>query len=170
MRSTVAVTALLAALVAAGCATAARIENGVFHSPKGYRVTVPGDAWRVTTDSRADLELRHRDGRAGMLVNASCDGARTRGPLDVLARHLLSGFRDRSVVTREDVSVNGKVARHAVVEGRLGDAGEPMTVELYVMRDDRCLYDFLYAAPPETFDAGRADFERLIRTFATETR
>lgn len=156
-------------LVLAGCATGARarIENGVFHSPKGYRVTLPGDAWTVTRDGRADLELRHRDGRAGIVVNAACGAQRSKGPLDVLARHLLSGFRDRSVVTREDVSVNGKVARHAVVEGRLGDGGEPTTVELYVMRDDRCLYDFLYAASPDTFDAGRADFERLVRTLST---
>ena len=154
-------------LATAGCATATRIDNGVFHSPKGYRVTLPGDAWTVTPNERADLELRHRDGHSGMVVNAACGAQRARGPLDVLARHLLSGLRDRSVVTGEDVSVNGKMARHAVVEGRLGDDGERTTVELYVMRDDRCLYDFLYAAPPESFEAGRADFERLVRTLST---
>jgi hypothetical protein len=36
------------------------------------------------------------------------------------------------------------------------------------MRDDRCLYDFLYVAPPETFDARRPDFERVVRGFTTE--
>ena len=155
-------------LAAAGCATAAQgIRDGEFHSPKGYRVSLPGDAWTVATNGRADLELRHRDGRAGMLVNAACGRDRARGPLEVLARHLLTGFRDRSVVTAEDVSVNGKVGRHAVVEGRLGEHGEPTTVELYVMRDDRCLYDFLYAAPPDAFAAGRTDFERLVRTLRT---
>ena len=102
-----------------------------------------------------------------MVVNAACGADRARAPLDVLARHLLSGLRDRSVVIREDVSVNGNVARHAVVEGRLGEDGEPTTVELYVMRDDRCVYDFLYAAPPATFEAGRAEFERLVRTLST---
>jgi hypothetical protein len=155
-------------LLLAGCATAApRIENGVFHSPKGYRVSLPGDAWVVVRNAKADLELRHRDGQSGIVVNAACGAQRSRGPLDVLARHLLSGFRDRSVVIGEDVSVNGTVARHAVVEGRLGDRGEPTTVELYVMRDDRCLYDFLYAAPPDVFAAGRADFDRVVRTLRT---
>jgi hypothetical protein len=157
----------LTLLVLAGCATAARIEEGVFHSPKGYRVTLPGGAWTMMEDGRADLQLRHRDGRAGIAVNAGCGADRARGPLDVLARHLLSGFRDRSVIVREDLSVNGKVARHTVVEGRLGDGGERTTVEVYVLRDDRCLYDFLYAAPRETFEAGRADFERLVHTLAT---
>jgi hypothetical protein len=157
----------LAAMLVAGCA-GTRVEDGVFHSDKGYRVAIPGGEWTVASDSGADLTLRHRDGRSGIVVNAACDAARTRGPLAVLARHLLSGLRERSVVTREDVSVNGRTARHAIVEGRAGDAGEPVRIELYVMRDDRCLYDFLYVAPPETFDARRPDFERVVHGFRTE--
>ena len=157
----------LATVAIAGCA-GARVDGGVVHSKKGYRVTIPGEEWAAVSDGDADLTLKHRDGRRGILVNAACDAARARGPLDVLARHLLSGLRERSVVTREEVSVNGRVARHAIVEGRAGDARQPVTVELYVMRDDRCLYDFIYVAPPDTFDAGRADFERLVRGFTTE--
>lgn len=156
-------------LAIAGCA-GTRIEGGVFSSAKGYRVEVPSGEWTVANDGQADLELRHRDGTAGIVVNASCGASRARGPLAVLARHLLSGLRDRSVVVREDVSVNGTTARHAVVDGRLADGGAPVRLEVYVMRDERCLYDFLYAASPETFDARRADFERVVRTFATEGR
>jgi hypothetical protein len=66
------------------------------------------------------------------------------------------------------VSVNGKTARHAIIDGRAGDGGEPVRVELYVIRDDRCLYDFLYVAPPETFDARRPDFERVVQGFRTD--
>jgi hypothetical protein len=154
-------------MLVAGCA-GTRVEEGVFHSEKGYRVAMPGGDWTVVSDGAADLTLRHRDGRSGIVVNAGCGVARTRGSLAVLARHLLSGLRERSVVVREDVSVNGRTARHAIVEGRAGDAGETVRLELYVMRDDRCLYDFLYVAPPDTFDARRPDFERVVRGFRTE--
>jgi hypothetical protein len=156
-----------AIVVLGGCATT-RIERGVFHSDKGYRVAVPGQAWSVASDSRADLELRHHDGKSGIVVNAACGRDRARGPLEVLARHLLSGIRDRSVISAGDVPLNGRTARHAVLDGRLGESGDAMRIELYVMRDDRCLYDFLYAAPPDTFDATRPDFRRLIGTFDTE--
>lgn len=158
---------VLAAMLVAGCA-GTRIDEGVFHSKKGYRVAMPGGDWTVASGGTADLTLKHRDGRSGIVVNAGCDGARTRGSLAILARHLLAGLRDRSVVTREDVSVNGTTARHAVIDGRAADTGEPVRVELYVMRDERCLYDFLYAAPPETFDARRADFERVVHGFRTD--
>src|SRR2546428_3858209 len=101
----------------AGCA-GTRIDRGVFHSPKGYRIALPGSEWMVASESRADLELRHRSEPAGMLVNASCENRSPRSTPGVLARHLLSDLRDRSVVSREDIAVDGLVGRHAVVEGR----------------------------------------------------
>ena len=152
-------------LASFGCA-GTRIADGVFNSPKGYRVTLPGSDWSVTDPGRADLALTHKDTRAAMLVNASCGRDRSSATLAVLARHLLTGVRDRSVVVREEVPVNGTVARHSIVEARVADTGEPVKIELYVMRDERCLYDFLYVAPPEAFAARRPDFERFVQTFS----
>ena len=36
----------LLALVAAGCSVG-RIESGVYHSPKGYHVSLPSPGWSV---------------------------------------------------------------------------------------------------------------------------
>jgi hypothetical protein len=150
----------------AACASP-RIEHGVFHSPKGYQVMLPPGDWKVIGDSRADLELRHGSAPAAMAVNASCDDRRPRGSLGVLARQLLSGLRDRSTLTVEETSVNGAVAEHEIVEGRLGASGDPMRVEVYVMRDARCLYDFVYTAPPEDFARWAWSFRELVETFRT---
>ena len=154
-------------LVVAGCA-GRRIEAGVFHSAKGYRVGVPGGEWTVANESRADLELRHRTEPAGMLVNASCDAGAPRAGPAVLARHLLSGLRDRTVISTEEIVVDGRVTRHSVVEGRLGREDDPVTLEVYVMRDARCVYDFLYAAPPASFPRWEGEFQRFVGTFASE--
>jgi hypothetical protein len=159
--------ALGTTVTATGCA-GARIVDGVYQSPKGYRVALPSDGWTVTRAGRADIELTHRPASAGIVVHATCRSVPSRASLDVLARHLLIGFRDRSIVSVEDVSLNGKVARHTVLEGRLASGEEPVRVELYVARDDRCVYDFLYAAPPASFDDLRARFHDVIRSFRTE--
>ena len=151
----------------AGCA-GKHIEHGIFYSPKGYRITIPGNGWMVTPDSQADLELRGLEGRVGMLINAVCDADTSRSSLPILERHLLAGLRDRSVATAEDVTLAGRPARHAVVDGRLRDEREALRVELYVMRDGRCVYDFLYAAPPASFGAARPEFERFVGTFRVE--
>ena len=155
------------ALVAGGCA-GTRLADGVFHSAKGYRVAVPGPDWQVVSRTRADLELRHRVEPAGMLVKASCDGVSTRADLKALARHLLAGLRDRVVVSAGEISLNGKVAHHAVLDGRADDGEDPVRVELYVMRDARCVYDLLYVAPPASFDDWRPAFARLVESFQTE--
>jgi hypothetical protein len=151
----------------AGCA-GPRIVDGVFRSPKGYQVSVPAGAWVVARESRADLELVHRTEPIGMAINATCEPGRARASLGVLERHLLSGLRDRAVVSSEDTSLNGHVARHTVVDGQLGEHGAPVRVEAYVVRDGRCVYDLLYAAPAASFDDGRAGFQRLVDTFRTE--
>src|SRR5262249_56018020 len=55
----------------AGCA-GRRLQDGVYRSEHGFRVTVPGPGWRVVDGSRAELELRRADGEAGMLAHPTC--------------------------------------------------------------------------------------------------
>ena len=49
---------LAVVLLVWGCAVK-RIENGVYHSPKGYRVAVPNAQWTLVDEGPADLALRH---------------------------------------------------------------------------------------------------------------
>ena len=150
-----------------GCARA-RIENGRYLSTKGYRVAVPPDGWTVVSGSRADLELRHASPPAEMLVHGSCDGAARGRSTDVLARHLLMGMDHRRVIEKGEVAIGEGRAAHVVLEGRAPDAGELVRVEAYVMRGERCVYDFLYAAPAASFEISRRDFQRFVESFTTE--
>ncbi len=159
--------ALAAVVVTAGCA-GRRIESGVFHSPKGYRVGLPGAEWTVVDASRADLELRHHAAPAAMLAHATC-GDRAPAPrLEALSRHLLIGFQSRAIVEWGDVSVNGRRAAHAVLDGRLAPGGALTRVETYVLKDERCVYDFALVAPPASFETWRTAFRGLVDSFAAE--
>ncbi len=161
--------ALAAALtLALGACAGRRIVDGVYRAPSGYRVTVPGAAWEVAPDSRADLELRHRTAPVGMLANAVCDPAVARRGWDVLAQHLLIGMRDREVVEAGEAPVNGRVASHRVLEGRMRQTDDRVRIESYTLKGDRCVYDLLYVAPPAAFDAWRGDFQRFVESFAGE--
>lgn len=142
--------------------------SGVYHSNKGYRLTLPGSDWQPVPSRRADLELRHRQAQAGILVNASCEPRLTRRTVGVLTREILAGFSAREVYERDVASVAGQEAAHVVVEGQSGARRDRVRVELYVARDDRCVYDLLYAAAPQDFATWRGDFRRLVGTFALD--
>lgn len=154
-------------LLVSGCSVK-RIENGVYHSSRGYRVTIPGADWAPFDESPADLELRHRGAPAGMAIRAVCEGAAPRRAADVLGRQLLIGLRDRVVIERGPTEVAGRPASRAVLDGRLEGSTARVRMETLVMADGRCVYDFLYAAPPATFDATHPDFTRFVDSFRTE--
>ena len=160
------VTAVAFAVVA-GCA-GRRLHEGVYRSQHGFRVTVPGPAWQVVDRSRAELELRRADGGAGMLAHATCRPETTRQGLALLERHLLLGLRDRATLEEGEADVAGRRAAHLVVEGRRRDGEERMRIETYVLKNAGCVYDLLYAAPPDQFEGGRADFVRFVHSFAME--
>ena len=150
----------------AGCA-GQRIEAGVFRSPKGYHVTIPGADWVLVDESRADLELRHREGAAGMLANATCTAEARRRSARVLIRQLVAGLRERTLLERGEVALDGRPATRTLMEAGGAD-GQRMRVESYVLADERCVYDLIYAAPAAAFGARHDDFERFIETFRTE--
>ena len=159
--------ALGAVIAFSGCA-GRRIENGVYHSDKGYRLTLPGPDWSVAADSKADLELRHQDGLAAMLANAECDDRAKSRSAGLLLGQLLIGLHDRATIEQNEVSVNGQQALHRVLDGRVAADGAPTRIEAYVLKDQSCVYDFAYAAPPAAFEAWRADFRRFVESFAKE--
>jgi hypothetical protein len=153
--------------VFAGCA-GRRLQDGVYRSEHGFRVTVPGPRWQVVDGSRAELELRRADGEAGMLAHATCRPDAVRRDFGLLERHLLLGLRDRATLEAGDTDLAGRRAAHVVVEGRPRAAAGRMRIESYVLKDARCVYDLLYVAPPEEFDGGREDFRRFVQSFAME--
>lgn len=158
---------VVAAGFLAGCA-GRRIEGGIYHSPKGFFVALPEGEWTVVEESASDLELRHRTASAAMLANAECGGRAPARALDILSRHLLIGIQRRTTIERGEVSVDGRPAAHTVLDGRLAAKDEPVRVETYVMKDERCIYDFAYAAPPGSFETWRAVFQRFVESFGTE--
>ena len=103
-----------------------------------------------------------------MLANAQCDDRAGTRSADLLLGRLLLGIRERATIAQEEVSVNGRQALHRVLDGRLDGAAEPTRIEAYVMKDDRCVYDLVYAAEPSSFDAWRAEFHRFVESFALE--
>ena len=81
-----------------------------------------------------------------------------------LTRQLLIGYTDRDVESQEKVALDEREALRTRVTARLD--GVPMTLELYVMKRNGCIFDLSYAAPPDAFARGLPDFRRFVDGFA----
>lgn len=166
VRRDLALSGLAVLLVGTAC-TADRIERGVFHSSKGYTVSLPGREWQVASGADPDLELRRTAPVAGMLADATCEGRIAGQPAPLLVRHLTFGLRNRRDVRTEDVMVNGLPGARTTLRGTLD--GREVAVDAVTLKGDRCVYDFLYVAPVDQFEAGRPEFQAFVESLAVNS-
>jgi hypothetical protein len=159
--------ALVVAVVLAGC-SAGRIENGVFYSPKGYQLSLPGNRWAVLPGGSAELELQRKNPDGGMLADATCGDPAAGRPLAVLTRHLTFGLGHRETVETVQSEVGGRQAERTVVRGTVD--GADVEVEAVVLKGQQCVYDFMYVAPAGAFESGRGDFRAFVESFTGSMR
>ena len=155
---------VLFAVLVAGCGAHTKVSGGVYHTDHtAYRLGPLGPSWQ-RHQSDADLAFYDRDLDAMIMINSECPMEHD-APLKVAANTLLMGFTERQTVREELVPLAGREALHRRMRAKLD--GVPLTLDLFVLKKDDCLYDLVYLAPPDTAGRGVADFGRLVDGFDT---
>jgi hypothetical protein len=110
--------------------------------------------------------LAFRDDGAGstVLVNGRCSSEGD-VPLSALTSHLFMTFTDRQVVEQAVVPMDGREAMHTVMRAKLD--GVPKWFDVYVLKKDGCVYDFVDISSPGSFESNRPAFERFVSGFHT---
>lgn len=159
MRAIHAVGAALALAVGCGGAT---FEQGVFdNGTVRYRIGMPGGAFERVEVSDNDLAFFHE--RFGSIaVNSTCEDYED-VPKRALLNHLLFGTREREYRVEETVTIDGRGALHAIVDLQLD--GVPMTLEVFLLKKDGCVYDMTRIASREAFEPGRPYFLEFVSGF-----
>lgn len=140
------ITPVWVALVLVGCG-AAQFDGAVYQDDEvRFSVGRPGTGWkRAYVDDQNDLAWIHEVQGAVIQVNGSCDPSLDI-PLDSLTRHLVIGFTEREIATRETVPLDGREALRTVLSAKLD--GVLRDIELLVVKKDGCVYDFSLVTPP----------------------
>ncbi len=114
-----------------------------------------------------DATLAYRDDphAASILLNARCHRPDESTPLLALTNHLVMGSTEREVVSQETEPFDGREALHTTMRAKWD--GVPIEFDIYVMKKDGCIYDFVYMGSPDAFDAGSKPFEAFVRGFRT---
>ena len=119
--------------------------------------------------ARIDVEsasLAFRDGQdAGTaLVNARCSEGLD-APLLALTNQLLAYATEREYVREETIPMDGREARHTEVRAKLD--GVLMAYDIFVLKKDGCVYDFVYVTTPEQMQSRAPAFRAFVSGFHT---
>lgn len=155
---------LLGLVLSVGCGARATFDGANFHkSEVDYRVGRLGAGWHRVKVKGNDLAF-HRAMQGAMSVNATCREYED-VPQQVLLNQLLFGTTQRKYLVDEEVTLDGRGARHAVVEAELD--GVPVRLEMYVLTKSGCVFDLSYVSD-RSAPAAR-EFEAFVHAFQIGT-
>ena len=127
-----------------------------------YRLGDPDAGFELVEIDDNDVSYFHPDlGTIG--IHGTCEGYDD-VPAKALLNHLLFGTTDRDEQLEETVTLDGRGALHAVYDLSLD--GVPVTLDVYVLTKDGCVFDFSYVAPAPAPSAGTNAFRNLVTGFA----
>jgi hypothetical protein len=156
-----AVVLLVWAVLTSGCA--AHFDGSLLRKREvSYRVGALDARFRRVHVEGNDLAF-YRAGAGSIAVNALCKGYDD-VPADALLNHLLFGTTHRVYLRDEEVTLDGRAARHARVDAELD--GVPVRLDVYVLTHAPCVFDLSYisdrSAPAER------EFSEFVRAFRVE--
>lgn len=141
-------------------------DGRVYHAGRAsFRTGPVASTWQRAQVAGAMLAFQ--DGETGGAVNVygRCGQDGDDVPLVALTNHLLIGFTERDVKSQKVLPLDGREAMHTVVHAKLD--GVPMSLSIYVLKKDGCVFDLVWVAPPERFEAGVERFDAFVTGFAT---
>ena len=126
----------------------------------------PGDEWKRVPAGGAEYAWLRTGGSATIYADANCASRYEDGDLGSLLDHLTYGIRHGGADHQEKRVMDGREALLRTWNGALD--GVAVRVGAVVLKKDDCVYDLVYIAPPPTFEAGWADFERVLSGFSSQ--
>jgi hypothetical protein len=162
-RSLSSVWAAVALLGGVACGASASFKNDVYDDGVvRYRVgkLTPGFVPVGVDDN--DLAWHHR-GLGTVSVNSTCTDYED-VPSVALLNQLLFGTTQRVYRVDETITLDGRAAYHVIVDMELD--GVPLTLNVYLLQKDGCVYDLTYIASRSSAEKGRALFEDFVQRFA----
>jgi hypothetical protein len=148
-----------------GCASAP--FDGTTYRGEGFAFRVPKapPSWELLDVSHASVAYQDRKSGGTIAINGRCGVDGEDVPLRSLTMHLFLQFTARETVLEETVPLDSREAMHSVVLAKLD--GVAKKFDVWVMKKDGCVYDFVYITSPEGYASGVGEFNQFVRGFAT---
>ncbi len=129
-----------------------------------YRTGSPeGATWQAVDPGGADHAWYSSALRASIYADSNCGPRFLDNQPALLVEHLMHGLEEAEELANHPREVARRVGRLCVRRGTLD--GVPVQVGAVVFNRGSCTYDMVYIAPPDQFQQGWVDFERVVDGF-----
>ena len=156
------------ACLAIACAGGQSFRGRVFDDGTvRYRVGSLASEFEPISVGDNDLAWHHPS-YGTISVNATCKQYED-VPARALLNQLLIGTTERVYRVEETVTLDGRAAQHLLADVELD--GVPVTIDVYLVLKDGCVYDLTHVAARQRAEAARPVFQKFVSQFAViETR
>jgi hypothetical protein len=145
-----------------GCGTSGTFRNGIYQDEYvRYRIGQPEGDWERVAVGDNDVAYHHR-ALGTVSVNSTCSDYED-VPEQALLNHLFFGTRERVFRKQEVVTLDGRGALHVLADVELD--GVPISLEIYLLKKDGCVYDLSYISSRSAQSQGHPVFARVVAGF-----
>lgn len=129
-----------------------------------FGISLPLLHWQRKAFKGTDFFFEHESGQATIFINAECDKF-SDTPLTALTSQLLVDLSDIKYIKQERLELASREA--LISELTLKVDGVKRYLKIMVMRKNRCVYDAVFNAAPDSASLA-TDFDHLLKTFWAE--
>ena len=129
-----------------------------------YRVGALGEDWQPVHKEDAAIGFFNEKVGGVISSSATCRDDADAAPLTSLTEQMFIGYTDRHVERQETVRLDERDALRTRATAKLD--GVPVSLDLYVLKRNGCIFDLSYAGPLDRARSGSADFQRFVGGFA----
>lgn len=113
----------------------------------------------------SDVSFQSEKTASIISINSACrHAASEHHGLREYTQPLLDGISDITLRTEKSLTVSKTPALQTTVRGKL--SGEPMMLDIVVLKRGGCVYDLMYVARPSAFETQRPDFSRFVESLS----
>jgi hypothetical protein len=133
-----------------------------------YRFGLPGQGWKPAAGGKGvQVAWRSAEVRGVIGIHSQCE-EHGDSSLDQFTDHLRIDWTRWKVISEREERLVGRAALRSIVEAELD--GVKFKHELVIVKKSGCLFDLRYSARPESFERGRAAFQRVVAGFEFPVR
>lgn len=138
-------------------------KNVVKTKGGSFRIGALGPHWQLKKNKLRALTFFEKRTKSNITISAFCKNSAPSGSLTSLAGQILHALKEKKVLEKEMLMLDGRKAYRSSATGYLD--GALVTLDQIVLKMNQCVFDFVYIANPADYQKFTNEFKQMALGF-----